>query len=215
MTQTIFITGGNGFIGSRVARQLINQGYGEFITQRAELDETHLDSAFWFNAILGVSLTTIIAAGAKPIADMLDEPSGAWVVRWLSLSLVLRSISIVPSALLVRRMQFRSLSLRGLLASAIGGVVGIVAAVQGMGVMSLVLQVLVADCAAVAILWRAAKWRPGFRVTRQSLRELSTFGAPIFVATLLNFGSRRLDTAIIAQFRAAHLDPFQMASIRQ
>ena len=27
MTQTIFITGGNGFIGSRIVRQLINQGY--------------------------------------------------------------------------------------------------------------------------------------------------------------------------------------------
>lgn len=43
MPQTIFITGGNGFIGSRVVRQLINQGYNVRCLLRATSDTTCID----------------------------------------------------------------------------------------------------------------------------------------------------------------------------
>lgn len=179
------------------AELLVNGGYGEFITQRPDLEDEHLDTAFWFNFVIGSVLAGVIAITAEPLAAAFAEPSVAPVIRWLALSLLIRSLTVVPTGLLIRKLRFRSLSLRSVVASAVGGTAGIIAALSGLGVYSLVIQVLVGDVVATAILWGATEWRPGLRVSRKHLRELSTFGTPIIGGTILAFVSRRLDTMIV------------------
>lgn len=176
---------------------LVSQGFGEFIAQRPDLTDEHSDTAFWFNAALGLLLTGIIAIAAEPLAAALAEPSVAPIVRWLSLSLVLRSLSVVPTGILVRTMQFRALSLRTLIAMGIGGAAGIVSAFAGLGIYSLVVQALTTEVIGVIALWRATEWRPKWRFSGTHLRDLMVFGLPIFGGTLLNFASRRLDTVVV------------------
>jgi O-antigen/teichoic acid export membrane protein len=191
---------------------LITQGHAEFITQRRDLLDEQIDTAFWINTGIAFALTCCIVLAAHPIAKFVDEPSIAPVLRWMSLSLLIRAASVVPTALLTRHMKFRSLSLRGLVASGIGGVVGIAAAIGGLGIYSLVLQMIVGELASVIILWSAVDWRPSFRFSRSEARELSGFGMPIFAATLLNFSSRRLDSLIIAgALGVASLGTYYMA----
>ena len=180
-----------------LAELLVTQGYGEFITQSPELSDSHLDTAFWLNVGLGLLLTLIIAVAAGPLSAAFGEQSVAPIVRVLSASLVIRSLTIVPSGLLTRELRFRELSFRTVVAALVSGVSGITAAVGGLGIYSLVIQILVGDVVAAAMLWRATSWRPGLRVSRSSLKELSAFGAPIFGAGLLGFFSRRLDSLVI------------------
>lgn len=180
------------------AELFMNQGYGEFVTQTPDLKEEHLDTAFWFNLATGGTLTAIIALCATPLAHYLDAPSATSVIRWLSLSLLIRSCSVVPQGLLVRQLRFRALSLRTVFASVFGGIAAVIAVVLGLGVYSLVIQVLLGDVAATLMLWIATDWRPGRRLSRASIRELSGFGTPIIAAALLGFVSRRLDTVIVA-----------------
>lgn len=179
------------------AELLYSQGYGDFIAQHKDITDDHLDTAFWLNAGLGVMLATIIAVGAHPIATWLGASNVAPIVRLLSLSIAIRAFSVVPTGLLVRRLQFRSLSMRSVVAAVFGGIAGTASALAHLGVYSLVIQVLVADVAAAVILWHATEWRPGLKLSRASLRDLSAFGWPIFGATMLNFVSRRMDNVIV------------------
>lgn len=176
---------------------IVSQGYGDFVTQTPDLTDEHLDTAFWMNAVLGVLLTAVIALAAGPLADEFAEPSVAPIVRWLSLSLLIRCLAVVPTALLTRQLRFRSLSLRGVVASVIGGTAGITSALLGLGMFSLVVQILVSDLSATVVLWTASDWRPGLRVSKRSFRQLTAYGAPIFGATMLVFAARRLDTMIV------------------
>lgn len=179
------------------AELFVNQGFGEFITQTPKLEDEHLDTAFWFNIATGAIFAGVIAMCAHPLAIALDEASAASVIQWLSLSLLIRSFAVVPAGVLLRNLRFRSLSMRSVVASAVGGVAGIATALSGFGVYSLVIQVLVGDLASVVILWGATDWRPGLRFSKRTLRELSQFGTPIIGATLIGFVSRRLDTVIV------------------
>jgi O-antigen/teichoic acid export membrane protein len=191
---------------------LVTQGYGEFITQRADLIDAQTDTAFWMNSAIALVLTGFVLIAAEPLAAFVDEPSVANVLRWLSLTLVIRAASVVPTALLVRHMQFRSLSLRSLVAALVGGTVGIIAAISGMGIYALVLQNLLGELAASVFLWTAVAWRPSFRFSKAHVGELSRFGLPIFAATVLNFASRRLDTFIIVgALGVASLGTYYMA----
>jgi O-antigen/teichoic acid export membrane protein len=180
------------------AELIVNQGFGEFITQRPALTDDYLDTAFWFNLGIGIALTLMIALTATPLADAFADVSIAPIVRIVSVTLVFRSISVVPYSLLVRRMQFRSLSVRSIIATAFSGVAGIICALAGLGIYSLVVQVVLADLASTVVLWRATEWRPKRVFSRKCLREMSTFGAPVFASSLLGLVSRRLDTLIVA-----------------
>jgi PST family polysaccharide transporter len=179
------------------AELFVDQGFGGFITQTTELSDEHLDTAFWFNVGAGAVFSAAIAACGQPLANALDEPSAAPVIQWMSLSLLIRSFAVVPAAILVRELRFRSLSLRTVIAAAVGGTSGIIAAVSGLGVYSLVIQLLVGDLSATVILWGAAHWRPGRRFSKESLKSLAEFGTPIIGATILGFASRRLDNVIV------------------
>jgi O-antigen/teichoic acid export membrane protein len=176
---------------------LVNQGYGDFITQNSDLTPEHLDTAFWSSGLLGLVLTAAIAAVAVPLASEFADASVAPIVRWLSLSLLIRSFSVVPVGLLIRQLRFRSLSVRGIAASGIGGIAGITVALLGFGVYSLVVQALVGEAAATIILWGATDWRPGLRFSTEKLKEMTAFGAPIFGVCLVWFLVRRVDTMIV------------------
>jgi PST family polysaccharide transporter len=194
------------------AELVINQGFGEFITQSPELTDEHLDTAFWLNTLVGIVSTAAMALGATPLASWFADDSIAPVVRWLSLSLVIRSLMVVPTGLLVRDLKFRSLSLRGLIASAVSGVAAIVAALFGLGIWSLVIQTVVGDAVGALVLWRAVDWRPKLRLSRACGRQLLGFGAPVFGAALLGMVSRRLDTFIVgAALNMAMLGVYSMA----
>jgi PST family polysaccharide transporter len=180
------------------AELIINQGFGEFITQSPELTDQHLDTAFWLNAGLGLVSTGLVALAATPLSEIFADASIAPIVRWLSLSLVIRSLSVVPTGILVRQLKFRSLSLRGLIAAVASGVVGIGAAIMGFGIYSLVIQVIAGDIASTLMLWRATHWSPGRRVSRACLKDLTSFGAPVIGAQILGLVSRRFDTFFVA-----------------
>lgn len=176
---------------------LTNQGYSTFIAQAKELAAEHLDAAFWLSIVIGATLAGIIVIGAAPLAAMFAEPSVGPIVQLLSLSLVIRSLSVVPSGLMVRNLNFRSLSLRSLIAAGIAGIAGITAALSGLGTYSLVLQVLLADVISAIVLWHATDWRPRFRLSKGRIGELTRFGAPIFASAIVGFVVRKLDTVIV------------------
>lgn len=179
------------------AELFANQGYATFIAQTKELADDHLDVVFWLSVVMGGTLAGSIAIGATPLAEMFAEPSVAPIVRWLSLSLVFRSLSIVPTGILVRALKFRTLSFRGLFAAGIGGIAGITAALSGLGVYSLVLQLLVADAISAIILWRSADWRPSFKFSTARMSDVMKFGGPLFASAIVGFGVRKLDTVIV------------------
>jgi O-antigen/teichoic acid export membrane protein len=182
-----------------LAELFVSQGFQEFVIQRKDLEPEHLNSAFLLNLALGIVLATIVVLSARPAAEFFDDPRLVMVLRWLALGVLMRSLTVVQTGLLTRDGQFRALALRSVVGVLPAGVTGIAVAMMGGGVMSLVLQTLVADVLSLLFLWRASEWRPGWRVSARHVRDLLGFGMPILGATLLLYVSRRLDALIISR----------------
>ncbi|UCG17703.1 MAG: lipopolysaccharide biosynthesis protein [Phycisphaerales bacterium] len=178
----------------------LTQGFGGAIVQRSELEPEHLDTAFWINVLSGVALTAICIACAGVVARLFGEPQLKPLVRWLSLSLLIGAFSATQEAILMRRLAFKSLAIRRLVASAAGGCVGIGMAVGGLGVWSLVGQNLAGGLVGVAALWQASEWRPGFNVSAKHARDLFSFGINMLGIQILRFVNRRADTMLIGYF---------------
>jgi O-antigen/teichoic acid export membrane protein len=153
-----------------------DQGIGTAIIQRGELDETHLDSAFWANLVLGTLLAGTAVAGSGLVASFYGQPALGLVVACLSARFLVQAFSVVPRALLTRRLQFREIALRSLISRSSAGIVGIVLALLGCGVWSLVVQELTGVLVESVVLWHLTTWRPHWRFSRQHWLELFGFG---------------------------------------
>ena len=154
---------------------LVAQGFGMAIVQRESVDDRHLDSAFWIAIASAFVLCLLSHVFGPQIGRFFGEPQVTPVIGWLSFSLFFHAMSSVQIAILTREMDFRSLAIRSLLATLLGGAVGLTMAFRGWGVWSLVGQQLTNAILSSLIMWWAVSWRPAFRLSPTPSRSLQIF----------------------------------------
>jgi O-antigen/teichoic acid export membrane protein len=160
-------------------RVVVDQGFSSALIQRGQLTSIDIDTAFWTAVVTGTAVAALTVATAPLIADLFSQPRLAAVMRVVSVVFVLAALDGTQSALLTRAMDFRSQALRRLAATFVSAVAAIVLAATGAGVWALVAQLVTFESVSVVLLWSLADWRPSFRFSRASFRELLTFGASV------------------------------------
>lgn len=181
-----------GFLGV-----LSDFGLSTFVVQATDADRRTTSTVFWTALVLGSVAAAVVLLTAGPIAALVGEPGAEPVLRALAAGLVMSSLTCVPAALLVRRMRFRAMAVRGVVAAAVSAVVGIALAATGAGVWALVAQHLALSLVTLVWFWSAARWLPSFTVSRQTLRELSTFGTALLGINLVQAVRDRADQFVV------------------
>lgn len=179
------------------AQVFLDQGMGQAIVQHRDIEPEHLDTAFWVNMLTGTILMLFGILFSHFLADLFKEPLIAPVIAWLSLSFLLAGLTSTQTAILQRDLDFRTLSVRTLVARVAGGVVGVVCAFVGLGVWSLVAQTLAGGVVGVIVLWRISDWRPKFRFSKKHFSELFSYGSNVVGRRMLGVVNSRLDDFLI------------------
>src|SRR4029453_153124 len=102
----------------------------------------------------GVLLTIMGILLASVLARFFREPQLAPIIRWMSLSFLLSCLGAVQGSMLRRELRFKSLALRSLTGEVSGGLVGVLTALAGAGVWSLVAMRLTSTAINCLILWK-------------------------------------------------------------
>jgi O-antigen/teichoic acid export membrane protein len=178
----------------------LNQGIAAAIVQRKDLEASHLDSAFWLNLAWAIVLTgvSIGVGGVWASINHSDELTG--IIYALSLLIPIQALTIVQQAILVRQLNFKKLALRSNFAAVIGGIAGIVAAVEGAGVWALVVQQLVMAVASLLVLWVVSRWVPRMRFSVSHARDLLGFSVQVFAGNVAVFLDQRADAMMMGIF---------------
>ncbi|NJN10971.1 MAG: MOP flippase family protein [Richelia sp. RM2_1_2] len=178
----------------------IDQGFSQAIIQRENLEQEHLNSAFWINLGIGLLLTILTLSFADFIANGFNEPALTPVIRWLSVGFLLSSLSKVQEAILQRELNFKALASRSLFASVISGIVGVTMAFMGWGVWSLVSKLLIFAIIQTILVWWVSDWRPTFKVSLAHFKDIFSFAINILGWRIFNFLNRRSDDFLIGYF---------------
>ncbi len=157
----------------------VDTGVSEAVIQRPSVTREMLDTTFWLSVAAGLVLSLVCLLAAGPVADLYGQPELAPVLRVLSLSLVLQSLTSTQDALLRRGFRFRAAAARRVLSSLVGGLVGVAWAVVSPSVWALVAQFIASALAGVVVLWSVSGYRPGLHVDRREARRLFSFGTSI------------------------------------
>jgi PST family polysaccharide transporter len=178
-------------------RLFLDQGFGQAIIQRKDLEPEHLDTAFWINLAIGLSLTLVGVGISGPVAQLFGEPALTPILRCFSLLFVVAALGQLQQSILERRFEYKLIAARWLLATVAGGVVGVAMAVQGLGVWSLVGQQMVFETIGTLTLWFCSDWRPTLRVSMRHFQELFQVGIYIMGFNYMDFFSTRANDFLV------------------
>jgi O-antigen/teichoic acid export membrane protein len=173
---------------------------GAALIQRRELTDEDRSTAFWTGIAAGAAFTLVGIALSGPVADFYGAPKVQPLFAVFSLSFLIASLGATQKALLIREMNFRSLELRLMLSSLLGGALGIAAAALGYGAWAIITQQLTISVVSTALLWIVSPWRPKFTYSLRSLRKLGGFSGNVFGQRLLYQITRNADNLLIGRF---------------
>jgi PST family polysaccharide transporter len=181
------------------AELFVTSGYGAAIVQRDDEEELR-NSIFWFNLILGVSMTTLFYFLAVPISVFYGEPELVSMIVVLSFIFIFASLNVVQDAIYVKRIDFKVISIRRLISVFLSGIVGVALAFQGFGVWALIIQQVLNYFLKTLLIWIASDWRPGFEFSWSKIRMIFPFTNSLLISGLLNYATRNLDNLLIGKY---------------
>lgn len=175
-------------------------GLGSALVQKATLTEEDRSTVFWVNVGSGAVLTLVAAAMSPLIAAFFSNPQVTPLFAVLSTSFLLLSLGQTQAALLTREMSFRSLELRTIASTFVGGAVAVALAVAGFGAWAIIGQVVSTSGASTVMLWAVSPWRPRLVFSRESFRTLGSFGVKTFLMRVLVYVNLNGDNLLIGRY---------------
>jgi PST family polysaccharide transporter len=178
----------------------LDQGFAQALIQKQEIEDKHINTAFWTQVFIGCLLTVVTFTAADMLARGFNQPKLYSLLQVLSFLFIISAFSQTQIALLKQNFDFKTLAVRALLGIIISGIVGIFMALWGYGVWSLVGQQLTYETVGAIILWQASDWRPKWQFSRQYLFELFSFSLNLLGFNLVEFFNQRTDSLLIGYF---------------
>jgi O-antigen/teichoic acid export membrane protein len=173
---------------------------GVGLVQRSQITEEDRSTVFWTSVGIGLALTALGVALSGPLADFYGDPAVEPLFAVLSLSFVVMALGRTHASLLHREMKFRAMALRVIIATVVGGVVGVTVAAMGFGPWALIAQHMAITVVSTGSLWLFASWYPSLTFSRTSLSELGSFGLRYFGSRLADYVSTSFDKLLVGRF---------------
>ena len=170
---------------------------GALVQRREPLTAADQRTAFTLQALIeGGSVALIWLAAPTLAAAYRLPPDTVPLFRWLSLSLLISTLALIPEARLERGLDYRRLSLAGALRAAVYHGVAMALALAGFGIWSLGLAFLASVAVGTTVLWTFAPWRPGWGWDRASTGWLLRFGGPFQAQRLVHLAKDNVAPAL-------------------
>lgn len=165
-------------------------GFGAALIQKKDIaTQEELSSVFWSQVALATAVVVLVFLSAPYVVEFWpDLPKGSdWMLRALSLSLLLTTLRVIPSILMERELLFGRLSFVDLLLTITFYGSAVVLAHLRYGPFALVAAVLVQGVAGLVTAYALRPWRPRAHWDSGLLRPIFKFGVAFQAKNIIGF----------------------------
>ncbi|GIQ58083.1 lipopolysaccharide biosynthesis protein [Flavobacterium collinsii] len=167
-----------------LSQTFIESGLGIGLIQRQERKDIDFSTVFVFNLWVSSFFYLVLFFSAPYISTFFNQPQLTDLLRVLGLSLFINAFAIVQKTKLTIAMDFKSIAKSNVLSVILGGLCGVISAIKGYGVWSLVIQSLVWSLTTTVSLWFLSSWGPSLSFSKKSFRSLFGYGSKILISGL-------------------------------
>jgi teichuronic acid exporter len=188
------------FIGLGTA--LINSGLTQSLIRTNDLDEADFSTVFYFNLVGSILIYSIIFFTAPLIAAFYKQELLIRIIRVYCLIFIINAFSAVQTTHLTKNMDFKTLMKVSVPSLIIGSFVGILMALKGFGVWSLVWSGVVQALAATIQLWYYSRWTPKLVFNIEKFKYHFHYGVKLMFSGVIDIFFTNAYTIIIGRFFA-------------
>jgi teichuronic acid exporter len=167
-----------------LSQTFIESGLGIGLIQRQNRSEVDFSTLFLFNLAVSSFFYLLLFLSAPFISSFFEQPQLTDLTRILGLILFLNAFAIVQRTKLTIAIDFKSIAKSNVIGMITGGLCGVIAAVNGYGVWSLVIQMLIGSFASSLSLWLLSNWIPSIIFSKESFKSLFGYGSKLLMAGL-------------------------------
>lgn len=187
-------------IFTAVCTTLINGGFTTALIRKKDATDDDYNTAFIVNLGVSLLLYLVIYLCSPLIADFFHRQQLIALTQVSSLGMIIGALGLVQQTRLTKRIDFKTQTKITIVASVASGIVGIVMALMGFGVWSLVVQSLTSQGLRTIFLWVANKWVPQLRFSSDSFHELFGFGWKMMASAVLDTVWKELYQVVVGKF---------------
>lgn len=169
-----------------LANTFIDGGFGSALIQKKQPSQTDYTTIFYWNIGMSTLMYVILFFSAPAIARFYKIPILSSVLRVQGIVLFINAFNLVQNNQLRKKLQFKAISIVTLTTSIISLTVTIWMAYNGYGVWSLVAANIISSAIPTVVFWFYLKWCPTLEFSKQSFKELFSFGIFMFLSNFVN-----------------------------
>lgn len=136
-----------------IARVFVESGLGGALIRNNKATEIDYSTIFVFNLSVSLILVIIINFSSGFIAEFYNDTELERLINISSIILILNSFQFIQNTRLVKELRFKQKAIYETSALLIGAIVGILSALKGLGVWSMILMQLINTFTLTLILW--------------------------------------------------------------
>ncbi len=204
LTLRLLSPGDFGLIGAlaiftALSNIFIESGFTSAMVRRKDNKDSEYVAIMCFHIVLSVAFYIVLFFSAEEIANYYGMPELKNLSRFLFVSIIFNSVTIVQNIILTRQLQFKKLSLANLWSAIVSGIVTIVMIFRGYGYWALAWQILLQFAVKCVLLWCFSSWKPNVKPDFRVIRELFGFSFSLIVSSLVGTFTRYIYNPIIGE----------------
>lgn len=192
-----------------ICNTFIDCGFGAALIQKKNADSLDFNTVLYSSTIIGLFLYIIAFFCAPLCATFFNEPQLIAIMRIYTLSFFWTGYNSILLTYISKRMQFKKMFKRTMIATIFSGLVGVFMAYTGAGVWALVAQSFTGSILGIIVLQASIEWKPKFQYSWLRAKELLPFGSKIMLASLIGSTFDELKGLLVGKmYSAADLAQF-------
>lgn len=168
-----------------VSQILVDGGLMMTLIQKKNNSDSEYSTVFWLKLGFSFLIYLMLFLFSGLIADFYGEPILKSLIKVLGITLILSSLTSVHIVKMTIELDFKIQSLIILISTIVGGLTGVILALNGLGVWSLIFQTIAINLFQIGLFWYYSKWYPTFIFNHLYVRELLKTGSGFLYSAIL------------------------------
>ena len=168
-----------------IFNSFVTNGLGTSLVQKKNSDEVDFSTMFYASIVLAIILYAVLAIISPIVGKIYGNSELVIVLIVMGLKIPIASISSIQQAYISKKMEYKKFFYATLIGTIISGILGIIAAINGLGVWSLVIQYLSNSLIDTIVLAIVIKWKPKLMFSYKRFKSLFSYGYKVMFSGVI------------------------------
>ncbi|GGW38923.1 lipopolysaccharide biosynthesis protein [Arenibacter certesii] len=183
-----------------IGTTFVDSGLSESLIRTKNTNDKDYSSILIMNLIIAIIIYTTLYFTAPLVSNFYNQPLLTNLIRVYGICFILTALSATQIAILLKKLEFRKLTLLNLPGAIIGSIIGIVLGIKGFGVWSIIFMYIASQAVQTIFLWIFSTWKPSFTFSVEKIKLHFSFGYKLLISGLLNSVFNNVYNVLIGKY---------------